>query len=237
VLTHLPLLHTLINLYVLETPHGPVLVDTGAPAMGPWIGRLLRRRGLVPQRLTAVVLTHFHIDHAGNAPYFRRLGVPIYAHRNEVPILRGRVPHPGYGTGPTGRLLYGLERALLPSITLANVHPLENGEHLFGSAWQVVDAPGHSPGTLALWHCEQRILLSADTLVTTCRIPRGPVPLFTADLPRARASAELLLDLGPKQIYPGHGPPVTAGAFTRVRARLQTTSDPCRAAGDSTSST
>ncbi|MBI2569598.1 MAG: MBL fold metallo-hydrolase [Candidatus Schekmanbacteria bacterium] len=223
-------LHHLINLYLLQTPRGPVLVDSALPGMYLWIAARLRRRGVFPRDLAGIVLTHFHLDHAGTAALFNRDGVPVLAHRDEIPILAGEAPHPGYG-GAGGKVLLAAERALFRRPVFSHLVPLEPDVPLLDSDWTVVSAPGHSPGSLALWNARSQSLLSGDTLITTFGRPRGPVPLYTADLRRARDSARRLLDLEPLRILPGHGPTVSATRFSKLRATLTPAAgDPCREA-------
>lgn len=207
-----------INVYLLSTPKGPVLVDSAAPGMFGWLVKALRKVGVAPEQLAGVVVTHFHIDHVGTAMALRRCGVPMYALAEEVPILTGDAPHSGYG-GVAGRILLAAERVVFrPSF--CGVQPLEAGQRLFDTTWRVVAAPGHTPGSLALFNQETGDLLSGDTLVSDFGCPRGPLPLFTADYKRSVQSAVDLLALEPKFIHPGHGRPMPLLAYARARERL-----------------
>ncbi len=208
-----------LNLYLIETRAGWVLVDCGAAGMFPWICRQLNKRGIPPHSLAAVVLTHAHADHAGTAAQFARIGVPVLAHIDDACFLRGEQPHPGYG-GLAGRALHELEHRFA-RLRVGSVQDLADDQPLFGSPWQVVAAPGHTPGSIGLWHRDKGWLMSGDTLVTTFGRLRGPVPVFTADLSAGQKSALQLLDLEPKTILPGHGPPVAAARFGKLKAQLR----------------
>ena len=72
------------NVYLLDTPDGRVLVDTGTLGHVPRLAQLLAR--FQPD---AVVLTHHHIDHAGGAPFAARRGLRVLAHPPEHPYLTG----------------------------------------------------------------------------------------------------------------------------------------------------
>ena len=100
-----------INVYLISTPQGPVLVDSAAPGMFGWLVKSLRQVGLTPAQLAGVVVTHFHIDHVGTAMALQKCGVPVYALAAEVPILTGQAPHSGYG-GTAGKILLAAERLL-----------------------------------------------------------------------------------------------------------------------------
>lgn len=209
-----------LNVYLIDTRAGPVLVDSAIPGMFGWLRRALRRHGLSTRDLAGVVVTHFHIDHVGTALVLERLGVPVYALGADAAIMTKDAEHPGYG-GAGGRVLRTLERTFLPDWRFRTVRPLEAGEDVLGSGWEVVPAPGHTPGSLALFHRDTGDLLSGDTLITDFRSPRGPHPLFTPDRCTANRSALALLDLEPKRIHPGHGVPRPPSAWRRSRRIIE----------------
>ena len=167
----------LINIYVLRTPAGYVLVDSGLPGMAPWILARARALGVNLDQIVGIIVTHCHIDHAGGARALSEAGIPVFAHPSEIPVLAGHAPMHPYG-GLCGKLLHFAERALAPQPHLRGVRPLEVGAHVFDSPWQVVSAPGHTPGSIALWNSQDCSLLAGDTLLTTFGKPSGPVPLF-----------------------------------------------------------
>ena len=81
------------NVFLLDGGRGSrFLVDTGHFAELPALLLELRRRGIGPRDLTGVLLTHRHSDHAGNARFFAKNGVAIYA--------AGRVTHAGGKSAP-----------------------------------------------------------------------------------------------------------------------------------------
>jgi glyoxylase-like metal-dependent hydrolase (beta-lactamase superfamily II) len=208
-----------INVYLLTTPQGLVLVDSAAPSMFGWLVKSLRKVGVTPEQLAGVVVTHFHIDHIGTAISLAKYGVPMYALAEEVPILLGEVPHPGYG-GMAGRIMLAAEQLIFGKPSFSKVHSLEAGQRLFGSTWRIVAAPGHTPGSLALFNTETGDLLSGDTLISDFGCPRHNTPLFTADYGRLKQSALNLLTMEPKYIHPGHGKPLPLSAYAKVQNRL-----------------
>ncbi len=64
------------------------------------------------------------------------------------------------------------------------VQSLSAGQKIFGTEWRVVAAPGHTPGSLALYNKNTGDLLSGDTLVSDFDCPRANLSLFTADRER-----------------------------------------------------
>jgi glyoxylase-like metal-dependent hydrolase (beta-lactamase superfamily II) len=208
-----------INVYLLSTPRGPVLVDSAAPGMFGWLVKSLHQVGIAPEQLAGVIVTHFHIDHVGTAMALQKRGVPVYALAAEVPILMGNAPHSGYA-GTAGRILLTAERLIFGNPSFLGVKSLEVGEKLFDTAWRVVGAPGHTPGSLALYNQDTGDLLSGDTLVSDFGCPRANLSFFTPDREQLVESALNLMALEPKYIYPGHGRPLPLLAYAKVRERL-----------------
>jgi len=219
---HLPFFFSHINLYLIPTPKGYVLVDTGFPGMLPWIAQKLTQYFITPEDLAGVLITHCHLDHMGCAPRLAELGIPILAHHLEAPIMRGEQTFPSYGKGLRGRALQLLEETFLPPHpTVNSIIELGDDERLLGSEWRIQAAPGHSPGSLALWNPNSGTLVTGDTLVTSFGIPQGPHPVYTEDQDQAETSALKLLDLEPKALLPGHGPLLEASAFQSVKVKLE----------------
>lgn len=208
-----------INVYLISTPQGPVLVDSAAPGMFGWLVKSLHQVGIAPAQLAGVIVTHFHIDHVGTAMALQKCGVPVYALAAEVPILIGDAPHSGYG-GIAGKMLLAAERLLFGNPSFSGIRSLEVGQKLFGTAWRVIPAPGHTPGSLALYNEDTGDLLSGDTLVSDFGCPRANLSFFTPDCDRLVQSALNLMALEPKYIHPGHGQPLPLLAYSKVREQL-----------------
>jgi glyoxylase-like metal-dependent hydrolase (beta-lactamase superfamily II) len=208
-----------INIYLISTHQGPVLVDSAAPGMFGWLVKSLHQVGIAPAQLAGVIVTHFHIDHVGTAMALQKCGVPVYALAAEVPILIGDAPHSGYG-GTAGKILLAAERLLFGNPSFSGIRSLEVGQKLFGTAWCVIAAPGHTPGSLALYKEDTGDLLSGDTLVSDFGCPRANLSFFTPDCDRLVESALNLMALEPKYIYPGHGKPLPLLAYSKVQKQL-----------------
>ena len=72
------------HLLVEPDGRGAVLLDTGLIGERGQIRRRLRRLGLGPRDVCAILLTHGHLDHAGNLAWAKAwTGAPIYAHPAE----------------------------------------------------------------------------------------------------------------------------------------------------------
>src|SRR5262245_46504204 len=79
------------HVYLIDGGDELALIDCGM-ADGDSLERILsnvRNDGLDPARITKIIVTHYHIDHAGGAADFRdRLGVDVVAPAGAAPALR-----------------------------------------------------------------------------------------------------------------------------------------------------
>ena len=202
------------NVWLLpDTPCGPLLIDCGFPALWPAILLGLRRHGLRPEQLAAVILTHRHSDHAGNAARLRqRHGVPIHAHAADAAVLRGEAPRPPLPEPlDLGGLMSRIENRL--PVRVPGVRDLEQGQLIAGL--EVIWVPGHTAGSIFLHHRGAGALFSGDALLnaippSTARSALSlPYPIFCEDHGRAlRSLANVLArDLPVRTLYAGHGPP------------------------------
>jgi glyoxylase-like metal-dependent hydrolase (beta-lactamase superfamily II) len=91
------------------------------------------------RRVTAIVLTHAHDDHARVAPELAEAtGAPLYLHPADEPLWK--LTHPGV---PMPR-------------------PLTDGQEIAGLT--VLHTPGHSPGAVCLYSPELGCVFTGDTL-------------------------------------------------------------------------
>ena len=97
---------------------------------------------------------------------------------------------------------------------------LAPGQRIAG--FEVLDASGKSPGEIALWDAERRILIVGDACVGK---PPGSLALLNPkvidDLPRLRASLRRLSELPADAILVGDGAPVLSGAGAALQALVR----------------
>ena len=211
-----------VNAYMVGTPDGPwVLVDTGLPRSAALIRRRAAARfGDRPPE--AIVLTHGHFDHAGNARELAdRWNVPIYAHAAELPFLTGRSDYPP--ADPTVGGALGLMSRAFPTDGTdlgERVRALPHDGRVPGLPdWRWLHTPGHTAGHVSLHRERDGLLLAGDALATVdqdsplsmlnlaSEFSVPPAPL-TTDWPAARRSVERLAELRPYTVAAGHGAPV-----------------------------
>jgi glyoxylase-like metal-dependent hydrolase (beta-lactamase superfamily II) len=94
---------------------------------------------------------------------------------------------------------------------------LEGGEtlDLGGVVLRVIHLPGHSAGSIGLFHDEHRLFMSGDTIYADGAI--GRFDLFSANPAELKHSLELIANLGIDILLPCHNRIVKGGAEPMVR--------------------
>jgi hydroxyacylglutathione hydrolase len=204
-----------LNVYLL----GDVVVDAGVR----WSRRRLARQ-LAGRQLAAHVLTHAHFDHAGSSAWLcHTLGVPLWCGAGDAAaISSGRVDT--HGSPWVNRL----QRTLAPVTAHPVSHILKEGDLVGG--FEVLEVPGHSPGALAFWRAQDRVLVCGDVVANFGLHPARPrlvlaPAALSSDYDQNRRSAARLAALRPRLTCFGHGFAVTdPGRFAAAIDQLGPTS-------------
>ena len=167
-----------------------VFVDPGDD--GDALADVVRAREL---NLSAIWLTHAHIDHIGGiAGIKREFDVPIYMHPLDLPM---------YQRGADVAEMYQLpfDEPPLPDRSLAEGDTVSVGSLEF----RVMHVPGHAPGHVAF--VGHGVVFGGDCLFAGS-VGRTDLPL--ADPATFELSLERLAALPPEtRVLPGHGPETT----------------------------
>ena len=175
-----------VGSYVLRSPEGTILVDTGVgpQAMGPG-GKLLvelENAGVHPDEVDTVFLTHLHGDHLGWS--VRPDGEPVFANARYVTqAAEWEISAPYLGPAVAGLD----ERGVLE---------LLDGEEPVGEEFTAIPTPGHSPGhnSLLVSSDGAQALVSGDAIVHPAQAtePTWNVQ-FDMDKEQAARTREMLL--------------------------------------------
>lgn len=169
------------NAYCID---GELLIDPGddLPALARLAGGI-----------KAILLTHGHFDHMLAAEKLQeRTGVPVYVHPLDAPML-----------SDASLSAYNPKVSSLPQP--GHIAYTAYPESLFG--FRVLHTPGHTPGSVCLYHEAEKVLFSGDTLF---RAGFGRTDLAGGNMHQLLSSLRTLLAL-PRDIkvYPGHGESTT----------------------------
>ncbi len=225
------------NVYLVRSAGGWVLIDTAWPHRGQVIAAAAESLFGPGTRPAAIVLTHIHPDHAGSAlDLARRWDLPVHVHPAELPLASGRYL-PEYGNpldrwviAPVLRLMprRAVEASVSRSSLVGTAQPADPAAGVPGlPGWQAIPTPGHTPGHVAFFRAEDRVLITGDAVLTVNinsardllenkhRVS-GPPYISTWDWPAAKQSVSALAALRPAVLACGHGRPMT-GPETAAR--------------------
>ena len=237
---------TQTNVYFVGTGSSWCLVDAGWANDGPSITQAAEAVFGAGAPPAAILLTHFHPDHAGSARTLARIwDCPVYLHPDELPLAQGDFATIAKSAGPLDHwvvlpLMRAMGRrrreALLAASSLRDVsRPLGPETGMMGlPGWECIPTPGHTPGHVAFFRSSDRVLITGDALVTLklnsltgLVLQRhglsGPPRYTTWSWSAARVSITTLARLRPNVLACGHGThlagPTTADAVRAFAGR------------------
>jgi endoribonuclease LACTB2 len=175
------------NYYVIASERAQLLVDVGFPGTLPKLRHTLKRAGLALAAIGYLLVTHYHVDHAGLAEELTAEGVRLLVLEPQlaaVPLLKHQMK-PAYGYREI-RLDDAITLSLADSRTFLR---------RLGIDGEIMATPGHSDDSLSL------VLDAGMALVGDL-----PPPLADETNQALQASWATLRARGVRTIYPGHGP-------------------------------
>ena len=216
-----------INWYIVEDGGRLTVLDSGPPGYHGQLQPELARIGRTVADIEAVVLTHYHVDHAGGAAAITtEAGAPVYVHQDDAPFLRGDAPRhrPNLPLYRPWMLKYGAHlvgHGARDYPPVADPTTFGDGEVLdIPGRPRVIHAPGHTPGCCVLHIPQLNVLFTGDVLVTldTANGRVGPTvanDIFNTDSREAADSLHRLEGLEARMMLPGHGEPWEGGGGGR----------------------
>lgn len=189
------------NTYVVSNGQQVLLID---PACAyEWEQQELLRymeQAAISHCPLSIIATHGHLDHLWGARWATETWhTPVLMHTADIPMAQAMQQQ--YN-------LFGIRAK-------AEEFPIEGlgGSGLKVSGLEVIETPGHTPGSVCLYWPEDKVLLSGDTLF---RMGYGRTDLPGGDTAQLIASLEKLFALPAEvQVYPGHGEATTIGEERR----------------------
>lgn len=178
--------------FIVQCGDELVMIDSGAGINAGMLTENLVRLGLDPGRITALVLTHCHVDHIGSAKYFQEtFSCKVIAHELDAMAIE---------TGDDILTAASWYNTRLPRM---RVDTKLTGEHeilRFGDEEiHCLHTPGHTPGSISVYldRAGLRVLFGQDI--------HGPFsPEFLSDIGQWRDSMEKLLSLKADILCEGH---------------------------------
>jgi len=206
------------HIYLVDGGDELALVDCGM-ASGDSLERILgnvRAEGLDPEKITKIVVTHYHMDHAGGAARFReQLGVEVVAPADAADALR---------TGDERAVALDVAKAAGFYAADYSFQPVEVGHEvgegdriLIGNLeLEVFETPGHCDGhvSLLLRGRERRYLFAGDAVFSGGRVVLQNI--HDCSIQKSAASIAKLAGLEFDALLPGHAAICLDGGMRHV---------------------
>lgn len=238
-----------VNWVIVDAPSGAVLIDAGYPADHDAVVASIEQAGHRVSDLVAILLTHGHGDHLGNAAALSgQAGCPVFAAADELPNVRREIleqvsirdilPHV-FRPGVAAWSIHALRAGGTKAAPVPDVRALPDDAELarlLGVRIVPVRLAGHTAGHVGYYLPDDDVLVAGDALVgghPTSRLtgPQLLPTVFHASPQRAAdaldaltaptAPAASIASVAPT-VLPGHGPVITgrlADVVAAARAR------------------
>lgn len=171
-----------------------VLID--APH-GVWeeIGPALAEAGA---RLEALLLTHAHWDHTGDAATIQATGVPVYAHEADRPLLEN----------PEIQEMFSIPGYPIPTVQIDRIVAQGDKLELAGQSIEVRHVPGHCAGNV-LFHLPALGVAFVGDAIFAGSVGRTDFPGCSMAVLERSIRTQIYTLPPDTRLLPGHGPATT----------------------------
>lgn len=190
--------------HLLAEGSASVMIDTGLAGEPFLLRRLIRKLGLRPDFIKAILLTHGHLDHAGNLAWLKDwTGAKVYAHAEETRHVAGTYPY-----ADTARWCGRLEAAgrVLFRYRTAGIDEFITDEQdlPFWGGLRVIHLPGHTRGHCGFYSEKHNLLFSGDMMASYFFNTHKPPAILNSAPELIPGSADKIRRLRPHWIIPSH---------------------------------
>ncbi len=208
----------MINSFLLVNTLGCVLIDTGLPNTENKIEAALKKLNLTFTDIKLIILTHAHIDHAGNTAKIKSLsGAPVIAHQGDLPFYMGEKKMHFCSTGWFGWLFIktgAIQKPFKnfePDILLSSKDTFNLRD--YGINGEIISTPGHTEGSISVVVDNDKavvgdLISSGILLGGIIRTNKAKRPPFEDDPIKVSYELQSVVDKGVEQFFMGHGGPL-----------------------------
>ena len=204
------------------TSDGVVVIDTPQlPTKAVALREQAESRGIIRY----LINTEHHVDHIFGNYYFKGAGTVV----NHLGVYENFMVAPPGGLDPFSYAAEAIPTddpegaALFPDrdefyadlnkgqLVFTGNLDLRVGQHTF----HLIHTPGHTPGQIAVYVPEERVVFTGDTVFSECQ-----TWLMTSDVDEWVGALEVLRGLDVDHVIPGHGPVTTPDYLATQRSIL-----------------
>jgi hydroxyacylglutathione hydrolase len=194
--------------YVLGKPSSQnlSLIDPGLVGKGSYKIQSIQKVGIELSAIKRVIMTHTHLDHIGCLSEIQKQmpWAELWVHRLEADLLEQGDERAVYGMDMFKSFCQEQFRLKPGAFKFQVNRKLNGGEalDLGETAWEVIHIPGHSLGSIGLYHRPMKILIPGDVIYADFAI--GRFDLYGANASELKKSLMQLTELEVDILLPGH---------------------------------
>ncbi len=185
------------------------LIDSGIPGSSAALFAYLAKVKVEPTAIKKILITHLHLDHVGSLKAVaEKTRARTFSHWVEAAYI---AMHPKYD-GP----------GMPPAEPFRIDETLKDGDAVDAAGGLIAyHTPGHTPGHVAYYQPERRLLFSGDLFFGEGEKVILTVPQYTHHTPTAQISARRMSQLSIDALLTHHGGPILKNAGAAVRSLAQ----------------
>ncbi|MGC9148631.1 MAG: MBL fold metallo-hydrolase [Sulfolobales archaeon] len=212
-----------VNLYLINER---LLIDAGQYSIQTLhvILKTLRESSIDLKSIEAIIITHFHADHLSLAPVLKEIirEATIYIGYRDWELvkknaenfvkdildlfIRNGVPETEIRSIIEQHPVMRLAEVYKRDIADLDMKPLREGDRVFAGETElrVIECPGHTPGSICLYNDLERIIFVGDVVLQDITPSVIYHNLSQDPLNEHINSLKKIIDLRPREAYPGH---------------------------------
>jgi glyoxylase-like metal-dependent hydrolase (beta-lactamase superfamily II) len=200
------------NVYLAINGKELAVIDTGTAGNAKKTVEYIQKIGYQPTDVKAIVITHFHMDHAGSAKELKDMlpNAKVAAHEADADYISGKKPLPK----PRKLLFRAVSAFIKPEPVAVDILLKENDKI---AQLAVFHTPGHTPGSIALLDDNRKAIFVGDTLRYDGEKVTGAPEQYTLDPTQVKESIKKIAQLSFEIMLPGHGEPLKENASEAVK--------------------
>lgn len=193
-----------VNCYIIEEQNELTVIDAGMPASFKGIVKVIEQ---LNKPLTNIVLTHAHEDHIGSLEHLKEQypAACVSISIRDSRLLKGDKSLDAH------ELQMPIKGGVPKNLQIVPDRLLKEGDTI--GSLEVVETPGHTPGSISLFVKNTKAMIVGDALQTQGKVAVSgqfvmlfPFPAFaTWNKEIALKSAKKILNFNPALLAVGHG--------------------------------
>ena len=213
--------------YLIHRDDEVIMIDTGMKSDASDVKRALKSLNIPISRIKAILLTHWHNDHAAGTAELKQLTqCATYCHQRDVSYFQKKqscwirrladyIPEHGIFV-----FFKGVIGDTVPRPAKID-HLVRDGQLLFDT-FEVIHTPGHSAGHVSYYDKRSKVLFTGDAMAVVRGKLRLMSSLATPDKDKALQSIRRCLQGREiSAICPGHRQPLTNVTRTAINEFLE----------------